>query len=221
MSRARPWYGDRWGPSDLHDEAEARGEGPEQRRIILMEFSQGRWPLNDQTLDPRTRKPIGLVQRIADVVKRRGALRVVIEDMNRGHDTAAELRRELHGYDIDVELMRPSGSKLNRMLSVQPLFANQLVYSPANLVLGVDKWGRAEVRVEEFQWVQELVRQAARCPRGRQDGADALSMGLAVLRRDGWLELTNEFVRSQIEAKAWRPKAGAIGRSIAREYGVV
>ena len=44
-----------------------------------------------------------------------GANRVVIEDMNRGHDTAAELSRELHGMEIEVELIKPTTSKLARM----------------------------------------------------------------------------------------------------------
>jgi len=59
-------------------------------------------------------------------------------------------------------------------------------------------------------------RQANRCPRGKQDLADALSMGLSVLRRDGWLELTIEHVRSQLEARAWRPKPF----NVAKSYGV-
>jgi predicted phage terminase large subunit-like protein len=225
VSRAAPWMADRWGGGepDPAEEASrmAAGEVPEQPRVILMEAFATRAQLNDQTLDERTKKPRGLVQRLADLCKRRQAHRVVIENANRGKDTATELRRELHGYDIDVELITPSASKLARMNSVQPLFAQGLVFSPANLVRTVDRYGREQVDVREFQWVEEVVRQANRTPRGKQDLADALSMGLSVLRRDGWLELTIEHIRSQLEAKAWRPKPGSIGRDIARSYGVV
>ena len=141
----------------------------------------------------------------------------MIENANRGRDTANELRRELHGYDIDVELITPTASKLARMNSVQPLFAQGLVFSPANLVRVVDRYGREQVDVKEFQWVEEVVRQANRCPRGKQDLADALSMGLSVLQRDGWLELTAEHIRSQLKARVWRPKPVNIGKL----YGVV
>jgi predicted phage terminase large subunit-like protein len=217
VSRTSPWMAERWGTPDPHDEAEQRGEGPEQPRVILMEAFQTRAQLNDQTPDPRPpHKPRGLVQRVADVCKRRFAHRVVIENANRGRDTATELRRELHGYEIDVELITPSASKLARMNSVQPLFAQGLVYSPANLIRTLDKFGREQVDVREFAWVEEVVRQANRTPRGKQDLADALSMGLSVLRRDGWLELANEFIKNQLEQRAWKPKAV----NIAKEYGV-
>jgi predicted phage terminase large subunit-like protein len=220
VSRASPWMADRWGSGepDPVEEASRRaaGEVAEQPRVILMEAFATRAQLNDQTPDERTRKPRGLVQRVADLCKRRDAHRVVIENANRGRDTANELRRELHGYDIDVELITPTASKLARMNSVQPLFAQGLVFSPANLVRTVDKFGREQVDVREFAWVEEVVRQANRCPRGKQDLADALSMGLSVLRRDGWLELTIEHVRSQLEARAWRPKPF----NVAKSYGV-
>jgi predicted phage terminase large subunit-like protein len=224
-TRAQPWMADRWGSGEPDPAEEASrmaiGEVSEQSRVILMEAFATRAQLNDQTLDERTRKPRGLVQRIADLCKRRQAHRCVIENANRGRDTANELRRELRGYDVDVELITPTASKLARMNSVQPLFANGLVFSPANLIRTVDKYGREQVEVREFAWVEEVVRQANRTPRGKQDLADALSMGLSVLRRDGWLSLTNEFIREQVEARAWRPRAGSIGRSIAASYGVV
>jgi hypothetical protein len=40
------------------------------------------------------------------------------------------------------------------------------------------------------------------------------------MRRDGWLEMGREFLNRRAEEKAWRPKPGAIGRDIARSYGV-
>ena len=71
VSRQAYWGSDRWGSGepDPAEEASrmAAGEVPEQNRIILMEAFATRAPLNDQTLDERTRKPRGLVQRIADL----------------------------------------------------------------------------------------------------------------------------------------------------------
>jgi hypothetical protein len=226
VTRDRGWHtgSDRWGTfeRDPVEETGHPGEVFDQRRVVLMEVSQGQWPLNDPTPNPLSKRSvgIGLVQRVADVCRRRSALRVVIEDMTRGRDLAHELRRELRDFDIEVELIRPAGSKLSRMHSIQPLFAQKLIYSPGKPVPGFDKFGRPEVKVEELQWVQELVRQSARTPRGRQDGADALSQGLMVLRRDGWLQLQPEYIRHQLEARAWRPRAGSVGRDIARSYGV-
>ena len=122
--------------------------------------------------------------------------------------------------EIEVELIKPTTSKLARMNSVQPLFSNKLVYSPANLVRTFDKFGKETVEVREFLWVAEVAAQCNRTPRGRQDLADCVSMGLSVLRRDGWLSLTSEFVKEQLEQRAWKPKPGVIGRDIAKQYGV-
>jgi hypothetical protein len=113
-----------------------------------------------------------------------------------------------------MELFEPSehGSKLNRMMSCQSLFANGLVYSPANLVRTPD----GGVELTEFKWVEEIVAQCQRCPRGKQDLADAMSMGLIWLRKFNMLQLQPEFISAELERRAWKPAQFNAGK----HYGV-
>jgi phage terminase large subunit-like protein len=143
---------------------------------------------------------------------------VLIENANRGQDVMRELRRQMHSHEFDVVLFEPSkhGSKLNRMHSVSPLFSSGLVYSPANLIKTFDKFGREEVDVREFQWVEEVVRQCNRTPRGKQDLVDCVSAGLLWLRGGGFLELEHEFIKAELERRVWKPKPIDIGKL----YGV-
>jgi phage terminase large subunit-like protein len=211
ISKSGPWYGDRWGgATDPAAEASRIVEegGEEQTRASL----------NDPTVNPQTRKAVGLVQRLLDTCRRRHANLVLIENANRGQDVMRELRRQMHSHECDVVLFEPSkhGSKLNRMHSVSPLFSSGLVYSPANLIKTFDKFGREKVDVREFQWVEEVVRQCNRTPRGKQDLADCMSSGLLWLRDNGFLELEHEFIKAELERKAWRPKPV----NVAALYGV-
>ena len=98
------------------------------------------------------------------------------------------------------------------MHSVSPLFSSGLVYSPANLIKTFDKFGREKVDVREFQWVEEVVRQCNRTPRGKQDLVDCVSAGLLWLRGGGFLELEHEFIKA--EAQAGQHREALRGRLI-------
>jgi hypothetical protein len=221
ISRASPWMSDRWGtvePDPAEDERLA--EGQEQPRVIVAEAWRTRAALNDTTPHPVTGKPQGLVPRLLDTCRRRQANRILLENANRAKDVADEIRRQMYGHEFDVELVNTTGDKLSRMHSVSPLFNNGLVYGPSNLIRTVDRFGREQVDVREFMWFAEVMNECVRTPRGKQDLADATSQGLAWLRTNGFLELQPEFVKRQIEERAWKPKPGAIGRDIAKQYGV-
>jgi hypothetical protein len=125
-----------------------------------------------------------------------------------------EIQRQIGHNQIMIELFEPShhGSKLNRMMSCQSLFANGLVYSPANLVRTPD----GGVELTEFKWVEEIVAQAQRM-RGKMDLADALSMGLIWMRTHGLLLLQPEFIQAELDRRAYRPAAF----NAAKHYGVV
>ena len=89
VSRAQPWMASRWGTVEPDPaEIEHLLEGQEQPRVILCEAFQTRAPLNDQTPDPRTGRPRGLVQRVAEVCRRREANR-----RDRGHEQRPRHRR--------------------------------------------------------------------------------------------------------------------------------
>jgi len=187
--------------------------------MILMEGFVTRAPLNDLT-PGRDGKPRGLCQRLIDVCRRRRADRLVLENANRAQDTMREIQRQIGHNQTMIELFEPSehGSKLNRMMSCQSLFASGLVYSPANLVRTPD--GGAELT--EFKWVEEIVAQCQRCPRGKpssrqQDLADAMSMGLIWLRKFNMLQLQPEFIQSELDRRAWKPPAF----NAAKHYGLV
>jgi phage terminase large subunit-like protein len=219
VTRERPYFSGRWGQTiDLEDEAERLADGEEQPRVVVMEATQFRAPLHDPTLDPRTGRPRGLVERILDVCRRRKADRVLIENANRGVDVRNEIRRQIGVHQIGLELFEPShhGSKLNRMHAVSPLVMSGLVSIPANLVKEYDANVRERVDVREFQWCVELMSQCERTPRGRQDLADAFSSGMLYLRDAGLLAMTPEFVQQELERRAWKPKPF----DVARSYGV-
>jgi len=221
VSRTAPYFAERWGSAEPDPaEDEHRVVAEEQARVVLCEAFQLRGPLNYHTIDLRTRKPRGLVQRIAEVCRRRQIWRVVIEEQARGLDTAHELRRELWDHDIQVELVRAVTSKLNRLRAVEPLFTNHLVYAPGKLEIVTDpRTGQQRTEVRgELQWVNEVIRQANRGPYGKNDDlCDALSQGLAIMRRDGWLEMPREFANRRIWERQWRPKPLDVGKL----YGVV
>jgi phage terminase large subunit-like protein len=216
VSRATPWMAERWGSPDPHEALARSEEGSDQPRVCLMEGWVTRAGLNDMTLSPVTQKPVGLVPRLLDTCRRRQAHRIILENANRGKDTADELRRQMYSHEFDVELVDPTGSKLARMHSVSPLFSAGLVYSPANLIRVLDKDGRETVDVREFAWVAEIASQCLRTPRGKQDLADCVSMGLQWLRNAGMLELQHEFIKSELERRAWKPKPLNVGQL----YGV-
>ena len=218
VSRASPWFGPRWGTLDTAHITASAETGDEQPRMILMEAWQTRAGLNVSTPDPRTGKPTGLVPRLLDTCRRRHADRIIIENANRGHDTAQELERQMRSQEFIIEMFEPTkhGSKLNRMFSVSPLFSQGLVSAPANLTRELDKFGRETVRVGEFTWVNNVIDQCTRTPRGKQDCADCVSMGLLYLRSNGFLELQDEFIKSELERKTWKPKL----TPIPKEYGV-
>jgi hypothetical protein len=220
VTRERPHFLTRWGnPVDIEAEAERLSSGEEQARVVVMEAFRTRAPLHDLTLDPRTQKPRGLCERILDVCRRRRADRLLVENANRGQDVIREIEREMRVHEFGLEQFQPSlhGSKLNRMWSVQPLIQAGLVYGPANLVRTLDEHGREQVDVREFAWFQEIVNECERTPRGKQDLADCISIGLLYLRNSNFISLTPEFVKEELAHRAWKPPAFNAGK----HYGVV
>jgi hypothetical protein len=222
MSRPTAWFGGRWAtgggqpldPAALREEVEENAP-LDQPRVILMEAQNFRAKLNDMTLG-RGGKPIGLVQRLLDMARRRRADRILIENANRGQDTIREIARQMNAEEFQLEMHNPRehGDKVSRMWSVQPLFSQGLVSAPAHLVPGVDHFGNPCVEVREFRWVEEVVSQCQRTPQGKQDLADAMSAGLIWLRRNNFLELTAEHVKNELAARAWKPP----GLNIVKHY---
>jgi hypothetical protein len=87
----------------------------------------------------------------------------------------------------------------------------------AHCVVAHDQFGRQYVDVQEYRWVKSIIDEVSQVPRGRNDDyADDISMGLITLREGGFLALTAEYMRRQVEARMFRRKP----QTVAEGYGV-
>lgn len=190
----------------------------EQPRVVMMGGWRRRCKLNDEALE-RDGMPRGLVQRVLATARRFGADRIIIENKTRGIDVKNEIERQLSAQPFQIELFEPKhhGDKVARLNSVQPLFGQRLVYAPAYCRVETDGAGNDFVAVNEYEWVRQIMAEVEAVPKGAHDDfADCVSQGLIVLRRDGFLELTNEFIHQQMARRLFRRKAV----SVRDNYGV-
>jgi phage terminase large subunit-like protein len=213
-------HGERWaGRRDVEQELERIYEEDDQPRVMMMEAWRRRCKLNDSTLGVDG-KPQGLVQRIVETARRRQADKIVIENKTRGKDLIDELYHELRDEEFRIEKFEPNlhGDKVNRLHRVQPLFAQGLVYAPANCMVRIDPSDRRQyVDIQEFQWVELVRSEVARVPHSRHDDlADCVSSGLIWLRENHFLPLTQEFIKESLAGRTLgRPEA----RLVAEHYG--
>lgn len=190
----------------------------EQPRAILMGAWRGRRKLNDDEPD-RDGVGKGVVQRVIAMARQFNVDRIIIENKTRGLDVKNEIERQFFDAPYQIQLFDPRkhGDKVTRLNSVQPLFNQRLIYSPANCYMTKDFYGNPTVAVREFQWVKMVVDEIASVPRGTHDDlADACSMSLLQLRDEGFLTLTQEYIAAQMSMRMFKRK-----RSRIREgYGV-
>lgn len=151
-----------------HDDQIDDGEQP---RVIMMGAWRMRAKLNDETIDRRTMQPKGVVQRVVATCRRFNVDRLIIEDKTRGLDVKNEIERQIVDQPFQIELFNPKahGDKVARLHSVQPLFAQGLVYAPANCRLLTDAAGNEYIDVAEFQWVRDVMNEVEQVPRGAHD----------------------------------------------------
>jgi len=216
----RPWFASRWSGVQDPQRVEAEVvEEDDQPRAIMMEAWRRRCKLNDDTPD-KLGKPQGLVQRVLETARRRKVDKIIIENKTRGKDVRDELVRQMRGEEFGIEMFEPGrhGDKVARLYSVQPLFSQGLVYAPGNYEIVTDATGKTycEVR-EELVWVNAVLAECAGVPKGRHDDlADTAAMSLIWLRENGFLELTQAYIKDQVRNRLWRPKTF----DPAMEYGV-
>jgi phage terminase large subunit-like protein len=109
------------------------------------------------------------------------------------------------------------GDKVARLHAVQPLFAQRLVYAPGLATLAYNNQGQEYVRIDEFQWVKDIMNEVQTVPRGQHDDfSDALSQALLVLRDEGFLQLTREYIAQQMALRTFQRQP----RRVAQMYGV-
>lgn len=113
-----------------------------------------------------------LVEKIAATNKKFKVDHMLIENKAAGVSVAQEIRRT-HGYeDWGIQLIDPKGQdKVARAYSVQHLFADELVYAPAN-----------------FSWADMVITECASFPKGRHDDlVDTVTQALRYFRTTGML----------------------------------
>jgi predicted phage terminase large subunit-like protein len=117
----------------------------------------------------RTERHWGLLQWVHESCCRYGVHKLLIEDAASGKPVAQMLQNwNRHNMSYAIQLVRPSGDKVARALSVQPLFGAGLIYAPVR------------------DWSEILINQAATFPKGKHDDlVDSMTQGLRYLRDCG------------------------------------
>jgi hypothetical protein len=190
----------------------------EQPRVILMGGWRARCQLNDET-PGRNGQAQGLVQRVQRTAQMFGVDRIIIENKTRGADVRNELQRQFSDMPYHIQMFEPRrhGDKVARLHAVQPLFAQRLVYAPGLATLAYNNQGQEYVRIDEFQWVKDIMNEVQTVPRGQHDDfSDALSQALLVLRDEGFLQLTREYIAQQMALRTFQRQP----RRVAQMYGV-
>lgn len=117
-----------------------------------------------------------LVTRVRADCKRFRVDKLLIESKAAGISTAQEVRRLKGSDDYDVQLLDPgSQDKVARLYAVQPIFAQEVIYTPDRL------------------WADQVISQCAAFPKAKHDDlVDTVSQAINFLRRNGMLRVPEE-----------------------------
>ena len=136
-------------------------------RIMLIYAWKDRLLIHGKADDDGTLKK-GLVERVADTCNQWKVNRLVVENKSSGIQVGQEIARLYKNAPWYTELFNPKGDKVARLYSVQPLFAQRLIYAP-------DK-----------RWADMVIQEIQSFPKGKwRDVVDSTSQGLQSLRDTG------------------------------------
>lgn len=136
-------------------------------KIMMMYAWQERLALHD------------LVIKINATCKKYKVDRLIIENKASGISVAQELRRLFKNELFGVTLVEPKGDKYARLVSVEPLFAEKIIYAP---FIPDKETGNLVPR----DWVEMVIDQVSQFPKGRfKDLVDTVSQGVSYLRHQG------------------------------------
>lgn len=173
--------------------------GPEEPRIMLMWAWQKRLQLHGPPVEkpadltmaewnsprylPDRQKDWGLVEWVAHSCRMYNVDLLLIENKAGGEHVVTELHNMLSGWEWAIQLSDPGNfDKVARAHGVVHLFSNGLVYGPL-----------------QKDWCDEVIHQAARFPRGKNDDlVDSMTQALRHLRDTRWA-LRKEEVAQQFE----------------------
>jgi phage terminase large subunit-like protein len=137
---------------------------------------------------------------------------LIIEDKARGHDTAAEIKRQFADAPWTTMLIPAngkgafSGDKVARLHAVSPMFSGDVRKDP---VSGMDVWSGGMVWEPGKDWSQEVVDEVTSFPRGKHDDyVDSCSMALSFMRRHGVVLRRAEYDAIEHERKVYRRPPG-------------
>jgi predicted phage terminase large subunit-like protein len=138
-------------------------------KILLLNAWRDRAPLHE------------IVDRVVQTCRKLRVDRLVIEDKANGWVAQKEIMKQAAGWKFGISMFDPRryGDKMARLLSVQHLFAEGMIYAPVT----EDASGTSNWR----EWAQMVIDETSNFPRAKHDDlVDALSQGLRYLRDIGF-----------------------------------
>lgn len=146
----------------------------------------------------------GLVEHIADSMKRYKATRLLIEDKARGYDVAMEINRLYARDKWDVQLLEPVGDKVSRGHSVVPCFTDGAVWAPY-------------INGQPVSWAEPVIKNCEVFPKAVHDDLyDTVTQSLNWARNNGLILRGDEVSAALDEEAAYKPKQ----QSVAESYGI-
>lgn len=159
----------------------------DQAKLMLMRCWQERLELNK------------LVNRIAATCQLSGGKspsyvdRLVIENKASGKSVAQEIKRLFGNEKWVTETGEPKGDKVARAHSIQYLFEDKMVYTPAR------------------EWSDLAISECAKFPKGNHDDLpDAIFGAIRWLRDNGYIEMRRERVIRDTDMMLHRQQVGAV-----------
>jgi predicted phage terminase large subunit-like protein len=164
---------------------------------IPVEYIQGEAKVN---FEQRKQQSWGLIEWVANTCKKYKVQRLLIENKTRGRDVAQEINRLYARENWGVELIDPTGDKVSRAWSVEPLFADGTIWAP------------------DTRWAEMVLTQCQSFPKSDHDDlVDTASMAISWLRESGLIMRGDEMSAAmEDDMMNFRRQ-----ESVAESYGVL
>ncbi len=151
-----------------------------------------------------------LVRMVAETCRRMKVDYLLVEDKARGHDVAAEIRRQYANAPWITVLLKIGGGrhapdKVTRVMAVSPMFSGAVRRDAAT---DTDVWEGGMVWAPETDFAEEVIAETTSFPRGAfDDYVDSLSQSLLWLRRNGMALTKAEFREAEEDALLFKKPA--------------
>lgn len=159
-------------------------------KLLLLNAWKRRAPLHE------------IVQDVVNTCRKLRVDQLLIEDKANGWVAQEEIRRASGSWRAGIVMFDPRryGDKTARLLSVQHLFSEGLVYAPVT----TDEFGNVNWRA----WADDVITEVANFPKAKNDDlTDTVSMALRYLRDVGFAINKREHADAEASLSMHRPKA--------------